>query len=158
MTAGVRFVRMRVLVFALAAAAFAVAAGGAPASVGDCDAVGPRVVCIGTLPSSHSTVALKPFHGSGQHGVAEVTFGLHETQVVISLQGAPAGVAQPARIRRGGCFGTSGIDLGAVVGGRRTARVDPLPHVSGYSIVIYASATMRAIVACGVIPTHHRSS
>ena len=152
---------MRVLLTGFAAAALSgLAVAGASARVADCDAVAPadapRIVCIGTLPSSHATVALRSFNGSGQHGVAEVTFGFHETKVVISLEGAPAGVAQPARIRRGGCFGTSGLDLGAVVDGKRSARVVPLPHVSGYSIVVYASAR-HAIVACGVIQPHHGS-
>jgi hypothetical protein len=158
----VRFGLMRALVLvALAATLAAGVARGAPFRGTDCEAEpGPdsgQINCVGTLPSSHSTVALKEFHGSGEHGLAAVIFGLHETKVDITLKGAPAGVAQPARIRRGGCFGTSGLSLGSVVGGRHTAKVDPLPHVSGYSIVIYASATRRAIVACGVIPPHHHA-
>jgi hypothetical protein len=151
---------------ALAAPAAAVcltaaAANASPSRGNDCEAVAKnergQTVCLGVLPSSHSTVKLKSFNGSGEHGVAAVTFGLHETKVVITLKGAPHGVRQLARIRRGGCFGRSGLILGNVANGQNFAKVGPLPHVSGYSIVIHASTVQGArIVACGVIPRHHR--
>jgi hypothetical protein len=153
----------RALLPALASAAVClpvVGASAAPSRGSKCEVAGRtdggQTVCIGTLPASRSTVTLKSQNGSSEHGVAVVTFGFHQTKVVITLSGAPAGVRQPARIRRGGCLGPSVSSLGNVVNGKRSAKVGPLPHVSGYSIVVHAStAPGAAIVACGVIPPYH---
>jgi hypothetical protein len=155
----------RALPVALASAALCLPAGAAmasPARGNGCEALtgtdGGQTVCIGTLPSSRSKVVLKSQNGSGEHGVAVVTFGFHETKVVITLNGAPAGVGQPARIRRGGCFGPTVSSLGNIVNGKHSVKIGPLPHVSGYSIVVHSSTAPGAgIVACGVIPPHHKS-
>jgi hypothetical protein len=145
----------------LASAGLCVPAGAAsasPAGADECEAFGPQTVCVGTLPASQSKVVLKGWNGSGERGVAVVTFGFHETRVVITLRGAPAGSAQPARIRRGGCFGPTVARLGTVVNGRNSAKAGPLPHVAGYSLVVHASsAPGAALVACGVIPPHSKS-
>jgi hypothetical protein len=137
------------------------AASGSPDRRSACEAAtgvdGGRIVCLGSLPSSHARVVLKSRNGSSERGIALVTHGFHETKVVIRLTGAPSGVGQPARIRRGGCLGKTLVSLGNVVNGRRLAKVAPIPHVSGFAIVVHASTTDGAeIVACGVVPRHHR--
>jgi hypothetical protein len=155
----------RALPVALASAALcfpAAVATASPERGKECEAAtrtdGGQTVCIGTLPSSRSKVVLKGWKGSGEHGVAVVTFGFHETKVVITLNGAPTGVGQPARIRRGGCFGPTVSSLGNVVNGKHSVRVGPLPHVAGYSIVVHASTVPgAALVACGIIPAHLKS-
>jgi hypothetical protein len=114
--------------------------------------------CVGTLPASRRRVVLKSRNGSSEHGVAFLTFGLHQTKVEISLTGAPPGVRQPAHIRKGGCLGRIVARLGSVVSGRRLAKVARLVHRSGFAIVVRAStAEGAAVVACGLIPRHHRT-
>ncbi|HKP18677.1 MAG TPA: hypothetical protein VJT84_09365 [Gaiellaceae bacterium] len=146
---------------AVAATALCVPAGAAsasPAGADECEAFGPQTVCVGALPTSQSKVVLKGWKGSGEQGLAVVSFGFHETKVVITLRGAPAGVAQPVQIRRGGCFGPTVVRLGTIVNGRHSVKVGPLPHVAGYSIVVHASsAPGAALVACGVIPPHTKT-
>jgi hypothetical protein len=113
---------------------------------------------VGTLPSSRARVVLKSRNGSGEHGVARVTFGLHQTKVVIQLSGAPSGVTQPAQILRGGCSGRVMARLGNVANGRSVAKVKPLKHLSGLAIAVHASNAEGALlVACGVIPRRHTS-
>ena len=140
-------VRRSLALLVVASIAASVTAGAAARS-GECEAAGK--VCLGTLPSSHSRVVLKSVNGSSEHGVAEITFGFHETKVVLRLRGAPAG-AQAVHVLAGGCAGKVVKRLGAIVGGRGTRSAGPLRHVSGYAIAVRSSTAGSAIVACGVV-------
>jgi hypothetical protein len=155
----VRRVLVPALVVAAVAALLTGAASGSPARSTQCEvATGADWVCIGTLPSSRAKVVLKSRNGSSERGLARVTFGFHQTKVVIRLSGAPSGVSQPAQILRGGCSGRVLARLGSVVNGRSLAKVKPLKHLSGLAIAVHASTAEGApVVACGVIPRHHRS-
>ncbi len=152
-----------ILVAAIASAAAAAVAGGtASGSVlrgDDCEAVARpgagQVNCVGTLPTSRARVVLKSRNGSGERGVALVKLGLHETTVEITLKGAPAGVGQPAHIRKGGCGGTILASLGNVVDGTRRAMVRPLDHTTGFAVAVRASTERGApVVACGIVAKH----
>jgi hypothetical protein len=137
----------------VAVAAAAVVAAGAPARSGECEAAGK--VCLGTLPSSHAHVVLKSRNSSSERGVARVTLGFHETQVVFRLKGAPAGVRQAVDVLRGGCGGKLLARLGSIVDGRGIARGNPIGHLSGYAIVVRETTAGGAqIVACGVVPPY----
>jgi hypothetical protein len=135
----------------LATAAATVAAAHAPARSNECEAVGR--VCLGTLPSSHTRVALKSRNGSGERGIAGITLGFHETKVVFRLSGAPRGVRQAVNIFRGGCSGRILRRLGSIVNGAGVARADPMNHLSGYAVAVHESTAPGArIVACGAVP------
>jgi hypothetical protein len=134
----------------LAALACGLAAARTLARSHDCLVAGN--VCLGSLPPSQKRVILKSRNGSGEHGVAAVTLGLHETKVVFRLTGAPAGVRQTARILKGGCGGKVLQWLGTIVDGKGVARADPLSRLSGFAIVVHATSDSgAAIVACGVV-------
>jgi hypothetical protein len=117
---------------------------------------GVTKVCYGTLPPVRSRVVLTSLRGFQEHGVAWITFGLHETNVVIRLRGAPKDVKQPAHLYVGGCRGARGnvYNLGNVVNGRRDTKINSLPRLTGFSIDVRESlpAGGTAVVACGVIP------
>jgi hypothetical protein len=155
------------LAFILGIVAAGIFAAGASAALraGDrqlvCEAAaqpaGGANACYGTIPPVRTRVLLQSLSGSQEHGVAWITFGLHETNVVIRLKGAPTDVKQPARLYVGGCRGHRGIvyNLGNVVNGRRNVRIESLPRVTGFSIDVreHGRYTSAAVVACGVIPS-----
>jgi hypothetical protein len=151
-------------VIAGAALAAAVVAAAPPSSAerqGACVAVargdGGAIFCIGA-PASMARVVLKSRNGSAERGVAVITFGLHQTKVVIRLRGAPPDVGQPAHLYEGSCRGAGKAVafLGLVRNGRRIALADPVPHVSGYSVKVRESTAAGArVVACGEVPHHH---
>jgi hypothetical protein len=124
----------------------------------DCLAVAhgtrPGGVCFGTLPSFKTRIALTARGGSDEHGVASITFGLHETVVAIRLRGPATGRGRAAFLRLGGCWGRSVLfALGRVVHGERVARVGPVPRVTGISVVVRThTRDGDAVVACGAIP------
>jgi hypothetical protein len=112
-------------------------------------------VCYGALAPVRRKVVLTSRNSLHVHGVAWITFGFHETRVVIRLRGVPKGFSRPAQLRVGGCWGKGVVyGLGNVVSGRRTASIDPVARVTGISIVVGASkpAERAAVVACGMIP------
>lgn len=138
----------------VATAAATVAAAHAPARTTACEAVGN--VCLGTLPSSHTRVALKSRNGSGEHGIAGVTLGFQETKVVFRLSGAPRGVRQDVNILHGGCSGKVLRRLGSIVNGTGIARATPMNHLSGYAVAVHETTAADApIVACA---SYRRSS
>jgi hypothetical protein len=137
----------------VAVVAAGVIAAGAPARSGECEAAGK--VCLGTLPSSHARVVLKSRNGSSEQGLARITLGFHQTQVVFILSGAPGGVRQTVNLLRGGCGGKVLLRLGSILNGKGVARADPIEHLSGYAIVVHESTAGGArIVACGVVPRY----
>jgi hypothetical protein len=143
----------RMLAATLVAAAAAAMAAGASAHNGECEAAGR--VCLGTLPSSHAHVVLNSQNGSSERGVARITLGFHETQVVFRLKGAPAGIRQAVNVLKGGCGGKLLVRLGSIVGGKGIARGNPIEHLSGYAIVVHETTAGGArIVACGVVPNY----
>jgi hypothetical protein len=151
-------------VIALGALAAAVVVAASPAAAerqGACVAVarGDRgaIVCIGAPPNM-ARVVLRSRNGSAQRGLAVITFGLHQTKVVIRLRGAPQGVGQPAYLYEGSCRGAGKAVafLGLVRNGRRVALADPVPHVSGYSVKIRESTAAGArVIACGEVLHGH---
>jgi hypothetical protein len=154
--------RRDLIVCTLAAGIAAAAASTASGSSGrhsECEAVAQGVgaanVCYGALPPVRARVVLRSRNSLHVHGVAWITFGLHETRVVIRLRGVPKGFSGPAHLRVGGCWGR-GVEygLGNVVRGRRTASIDPVARVTGISIVVGAARPTgrAAVVACGMIP------
>jgi hypothetical protein len=147
--------RMRRALTALVAAAAvaAVVTASAPARGHECEAAG--TVCLGTLPSSHARIVLKSRNGSSERGVARMTLGFHETQVVFRLSGAPEGVRQTVNVLRGGCGGNVLVRLGSILNGKGVARGDPIKHLSGYALVVHETTAAGArIVACGVVPRY----
>ena len=116
-------------------------------------------VCIGSLPLSEFRVVLKSVNGSAERGVAQISFGLHETRVLIRVAGAPRDVAQAAHLHPGGCGGRRKVvaSLGSVRNGRRLAVVESLPLAfRRYSIDVHQStATGALVVACGTVPNRH---
>ena len=115
------------------------------------------MVCLGTSTAGHISVVIRSRNGFREHGVAELTLGVHELKVVIRLSGAPAGASQPAHLHAGGCAGDHKVisSLGSVVNGRRAATLGPR-RVRGLSIDVHEStAEGAAVVACGVIPRRH---
>jgi hypothetical protein len=150
----------RLAVLLCGAAAVAVVAAGAGASpdrAGECNAVAHGAnVCYGTLPPLRRQVMLTSRNGARDHGVASITFGIHDTLVSLKLKGAPKGVRRTAFIRLGGCWGRSvAFPLGNVTHGRRVVRVGIMPRDTGVAIVVRTlhAATAGAVVACGVIPS-----
>ena len=136
-----------------AAVAAAALATGASSRSGECEVAGR--VCLGTLPTSHAHVVLTSRNGSSERGIARVTLGFHETQVVFRLKGAPAGVRQAVNVLRGGCGGKLLVRLGSIVDGKGTARGNPIEHLSGYAVVVHEGTGDGArIVACGVVPRY----
>ena len=134
-----------------AAAVVAVVTASAPAHGHECEAAGK--VCLGTLPSSHARIVLKSRNGSSERGVARMTLGFHETQVVFRLSGAPEGVRQTVNVLRGGCGGKVLVRLGSILNGKGVAHGDPIKHLSGYALVVHETTAAGArIVACGVVP------
>jgi predicted small lipoprotein YifL len=138
---------------AAVAAATAVAAGAAPE--GECDVVRPGAGasrCYGTLPPVRTTLVLASRNRSGQRGVAQITFGIHQTKVVLKLRGAASGARQAAHLHSGAC-GAKGpviFDLGDVVNGRRTVTLDPFTKkIKYFSVDVHASGDDSAVAACG---------
>jgi hypothetical protein len=108
--------------------------------------------CYGTLPPVQAKILLRSRNDSGERGVASITFGLHQTRVVIRLTGAPKDVRQQAHLHGGGCRGEGPLvyDLGPVVNGRRDVKRDEVPKITRYSVDIHASTAKSAVVvACG---------
>lgn len=73
------------------------------------------------------TVKLAPRNNSGESGIASlVKAGDHETKVVMTVKGAPAGVSQPAHIHKGTCDeldAKPAFPLSPVVGGKSETTV-----------------------------------
>jgi hypothetical protein len=111
-------------------------------------------VCLGALPTLRTRVALTSRNGSHEHGTALITFGLHETDVVLRLSRPTESVKRTAFLRIGGCWGAPAYELGKVVDGRLVTTIDPLPRVTGVSVVVrvHKAAPGNVVVACGVIP------
>jgi hypothetical protein len=149
------------VVLFLAASVLAITVGAAHASRAyrtECQGVA-RVnrhayVCIGTIPTQRTMVALNGRNGFHDRGTAWITFGIHETDVVVRLSRPIKSMKPSAFLRVGGCWGKASFSLGRVIDGRRLARIGPLPRVTGVSVVIRAhtTPTRNAVVACGVIP------
>jgi hypothetical protein len=147
-----RMSRALAVLLAAAVAAGATAAG-ATARSGECEAAG--TVCVGALPASHQRVVLKSRNGSGEHGTAAVTLGLHETKVVFRLSGGPRGVRQTVRLLTGGCSGKLLTRLGSIVDGRGVSRGNAISRLSGFAIVVHeTTAAGAAVAACGVVPRY----
>jgi hypothetical protein len=139
---------------ATAVAATAVGAGAAPQ--GECDVAAPAAGtkrCYGTLPPVRTTLVLTSRNRSGQRGVAQITFGIHQTKVVLKLRGVASGARQAAHLHAGACGakGATIFDLGTVVNGQRTVTLDPFTQkVKRFSIDVHASsADDSPVVACG---------
>ena len=111
------------------------------------------------IAAAHSvTIALHEQNGSGENGKAVLTAEGAKTKVVINVEHAPAGVAQPAHIHEGTC---SNLDpkpawkLKPVKGGKSTTVVpvalEKLLH-GKYAINVHKSVKeIKDYVSCGDI-------
>lgn len=107
------------------------------------------------------TVQLSAQNNSGETGTAELTdMGGGQTKVVITLTGAPSGVAQPAHIHEGTCANlnpTPKYPLTSVQGGKSETTVNvSLTDLMAkpFAINVHKSAQeIPVYVACGNIPT-----
>ena len=106
------------------------------------------------------TVTMGPGRDASQTGTATLTAQGSQTQVVIDIQPAGAGVAQPVHIHQGSCPGVGAVafPLTNVVDGASTtvvnATLDSL-RTGGYSINAHQDGTQAGLgvyVSCGGIP------
>ena len=115
--------------------------------------------------SSEATLDLSEQNSSGESGTATLTADGEKTKVVISLDGAPSGVPQPAHIHKGSCANldpTPAYGLENVMDGKSTTEVDePLDELQDedYAVNVHKSGTdLKTYVACGDIGSGSGSS
>lgn len=105
------------------------------------------------------TAKLSPQSGSGESGTATLTKEGDKTKVVLSVEGAPAGVTQPVHIHKGTCAQLDPkptYPLSPVVDAKSettvNASLDDLQK-GGYAINGHKSAQdVSTYVFCGAIP------
>lgn len=119
-------------------------------------------VCASSVRSadiSSLTVKLTAKHGSGENGTATLTQQPDGLHIVLSIDNAPDGVAQPAFIHQGSCDimnQTPKWSLNAAVAGKSETVLSnvSLADVAGgkYAINVHKSADeAAAYVSCGDI-------
>jgi hypothetical protein len=133
---------IRILGLAVAVSALFVA------GIGVADAAGPV------------TVQLTPQNNSGESGTAILTEVGAKTKVVVAINGAPAGVAQPLHVHKGTCGNINpapAFGLTTLANGKSETTIDiPLTQLQqgGYAINGHKSAQeAQTYVFCGNIPT-----
>lgn len=84
------------------------------------------------------TVQLQAQNGSGETGSATLTPDGERTRIVVKLDGAPAGIAQPAHIHEGTC-----------------AKLDPKPKVPLENIVQGSSTTVVGVSLAKIMDGTH---
>ena len=101
-------------------------------------------------------LGLMGLNNSGEVGVVTLTARGNKTEVSLSVQGAPKGVAQPAHIHKGSCDNLNpmpAFPLNSVVNGRSNTLVnEPLSKLmsGNYAVNVHASAkNLKRYVACG---------
>lgn len=106
--------------------------------------------------ASATTVELKAQNNSGQNGSATLTPQGDNTQVVVKMTGAPAGVAQPAHIHDGSCAKLDPkprVPLQNLVDGNSTSvvsmKLDDILKAGGAINVHKSTADLKTYVACG---------
>lgn len=110
------------------------------------------------------TIQLNTQNNSGESGTATLTPMGNQTQVVLNITGAPAGVPQPAHIHTGTCANLGGVKypLTNVVDGKSTTMVNvKLSDIQtgSFAINVHKSAPEIAVyVACGDIPAASASA
>lgn len=118
------------------------------------------VAVLGSASAQDSvTVTLNPVNNSGISGTAVFTPVGNQTQVVVTLTGAPAGASEPIHIHTGQCGPTLGgvkFPLKNVENGTSTTVIDT-PFVplwsGGFAINAHESAAnIKNYVACGNLP------
>lgn len=105
------------------------------------------------------TIQLTPQNNSGESGTAVLTEVGAKTKVVVAVNGAPAGVAQPMHIHKGTCANLDpapAFGLTTLTDGKSETTVDvPLTNLQqgGYAINGHKSAQdAKTYVFCGNIP------
>jgi hypothetical protein len=108
------------------------------------------------LAQSPVTVKLSEQNKSGETGTATITPQGNKTEIVLQLDGAPAGTAQPAHIHNGSCAKLDPkprIPLQNVTDGKSTTMLDmPMKKVlsGGGAINVHKSTEdLKTYVACG---------
>jgi|GEM_PF-5657068 len=138
---------------ALATTLASVPAAASPSRSGLCQSVSN--VCYGSIPPVRKKVVIHPRNGSREHGTAWITFGFHNTAVVLEFHGAPRAATRTISLRLGGCASRRVVSyLGGVANGRRVVQANAVPRLSGFALVVRAgrSTAHGPIVACGLIP------
>lgn len=105
------------------------------------------------------TVRLTPQNNSGESGTATLTEQGTKTQVVVAVNGAPPGVAQPLHVHKGTCAQLDPkptYGLASLTGGKSETTIDaPLTSLQagGFAINGHKSAQdANTYVFCGNIP------
>jgi hypothetical protein len=104
------------------------------------------------------TVTLTPQNNSGESGTAVLTDAGPKTKVVVTINGAPAGVGQPLHIHKGTCAQLNpspAFGLTTLSGGKSETTIDvPIGDLRrGYAINGHKSAQEATVyVFCGNIP------
>jgi hypothetical protein len=105
------------------------------------------------------TIQLTPQNNSGESGTAVLTEVGAKTKVVVSINGAPAGAAQPLHVHKGTCAQLDpapAFGLTTLSGGKSETTIDiPLTNLQqgGYAINGHKSAQdAKTYVFCGNIP------
>jgi len=106
------------------------------------------------------TVTMGAGRDASQTGTATLTAQGSQTQVVLNIQPAAAGVEQPVHIHSGSCPGVGAVafPLTNVVDGTSTTVVDATLdslRTGGYSINVHQDGTQAGLgvyVSCGAIP------
>jgi len=133
---------IRALALGLAMAGMLAAAAASPA-----EAAGPVIV------------QLTPQNASGESGTATLTEDGTKTKVVVGINGAPAGVAQPLHVHKGTCANLTpqpAFGLTTLTDGKSETTIDiSLANLQagGYAINGHKSAQEASTyVFCGAIP------
>lgn len=104
------------------------------------------------------TVTLTPQNNSGESGTAVLTDAGPKTKVVVTINGAPAGVGQPLHIHKGTCAQLDpapAFGLTTLTGGKSETTIDvPIGDLRrGFAINGHKSAQEATVyVFCGNIP------
>jgi hypothetical protein len=106
------------------------------------------------------TVQLTPQNNSGESGTATLTEVGSKTKVVVAVNGAPAGVAQPLHVHKGTCAkldAAPAYGLTTLTNGKSETTIDvPLTALQqgAFAINGHKSAQdAKTYVFCGNIPT-----
>jgi hypothetical protein len=123
------------------------AVGGLLVGIGLADAAGPV------------TIQLTPQNNSGESGTATLTEVGAKTKVAVSINGAPAGAAQPLHVHKGTCAQLDpapAFGLTTLANGKSETTIDvPLTNLQQGSFAINghkSAQDAKTYVFCGNIP------
>ena len=108
------------------------------------------------LAAPPEKIGLMGLNNSGEVGIVTLAARGNKTEVSLSVEGGPKGVAQPAHVHRGTCDNLNpmpAFPLHNVVNGRSNTLVNaPLSRLmaGGFAVNVHASTkNLKRYVACG---------